>query len=38
VPAVDLLGRDFTAPEPGTRLAGDITFIATDEGWLYLAT
>ncbi|MFF8036379.1 IS3 family transposase [Streptomyces sp. NPDC016626] len=38
VSAVDLLGRDFTAPEPGTRLAGDITFIATDEGWLYLAT
>ncbi|WP_030866871.1 IS3 family transposase [Streptomyces sp. NRRL S-37] len=38
VPAVDLLGRDFTAPEPGTRLVGDITFIATDEGWLYLAT
>ncbi|MGW4102319.1 IS3 family transposase [Streptomyces sp. NPDC004976] len=38
VPAVDLLGRDFTAPAPGTRLAGDITFIATDEGWLYLAT
>lgn len=38
VPAADLLGRDFTAPEPGTRLAGDITFIATDEGWLYLAT
>lgn len=38
VPAADLLGRDFTASEPGTRLAGDITFIATDEGWLYLAT
>ncbi|WP_327365051.1 IS3 family transposase [Streptomyces sp. NBC_01217] len=38
VPATDLLGRDFTAREPGTRLVGDITFIATDEGWLYLAT
>jgi transposase InsO family protein len=38
VPAVDLLGRDFTAPEPSTRLVGDITFIATDEGRLYLAT
>ncbi|WP_093804247.1 IS3 family transposase [Streptomyces sp. Wb2n-11] len=38
VPAVDLLGRDFTALEPGTRPAGDITFIATDEGWLYPAT
>ncbi len=30
VPAADLLGRDFTASEPGTRLAGDITFISTD--------
>ncbi|KAB1972267.1 IS3 family transposase [Streptomyces triticiradicis] len=38
VPAVDLLGRDFTAPGPGMRLVGDITFIATGEGWLYLAT
>ncbi|MCX4515777.1 IS3 family transposase [Streptomyces sp. NBC_01619] len=36
VPAVDLLGRDFTAPVPGMRLVGDITFIATGEGWLYL--
>ncbi|MFE9924853.1 IS3 family transposase [Streptomyces sp. NPDC005774] len=38
VPAADLLGRDFTAPSPGMRLVGDITFIATEEGWLYLAT
>ncbi|CAL9331721.1 IS3 family transposase [Streptomyces sp. enrichment culture] len=38
VPAVDLLGRDFTAPEPGTRPAGDITSIATDESRLCLAT
>ncbi|MEU2603068.1 IS3 family transposase, partial [Streptomyces hirsutus] len=38
VPAADLLGRDFTAPAPGMRLVGDITFIATEEGWLYLAT
>lgn len=38
VPAVDLLGRDFTAPEPGMKLVGDITFLATGEGWLYLAT
>jgi transposase InsO family protein len=34
----DLLGRDFTATEPGTKLVGDITFIPTWEGWLYLAT
>jgi transposase InsO family protein len=38
VPAHDLLGRDFTAPKPGMKLVGDITSIATDEGWLYLAT
>jgi putative transposase len=38
VPATDLLGRNFTAPAPGMKLVGDITFIATDEGWLYLAT
>lgn len=38
VPARDLIGRDFTAPAPGMRLVGDITFIATGGGWLYLAT
>ena len=36
--AEDLLGRDFTAPAPGTKLVGDITYIRTWEGWLYLAT
>jgi putative transposase len=35
---VDLLERDFTAPAPGVRFVGDITYIATWEGWLYLAT
>ena len=34
----DLIGRDFTAPTPGTRLVGDITYLRTGEGWLYLAT
>jgi len=34
----DLIGRDFTASEPGHRLVGDITYIATWQGWLYLAT
>ena len=34
----DLLARDFTATEPGTKLVGDITYLATDEGWVYLAT
>jgi putative transposase len=42
----DLLRRDFppqaggapTATEPGTRLVGDITYIPTWQGWVYLAT
>ncbi len=34
----DLVERDFTAAEPGTRLVGDITYLRTGEGWLYLAT
>lgn len=34
----DLLKRDFTAPEPAAKLVGDITYVKTWEGWLYLAT
>jgi transposase InsO family protein len=34
----DLLRRDFTATAPATKLVGDITYIKTWEGWLYLAT
>jgi len=34
----DLLARDFTADTPGTKFVGDITYIPTWEGWLYLAT
>lgn len=34
----DLLDRDFTATTPGTKLVGDITYIRTWAGWLYLAT
>jgi putative transposase len=34
----DLVRRDFTADAPGTKLVGDITYISTDEGWLYVAT
>ncbi|RQW98004.1 IS3 family transposase [Micromonospora globispora] len=37
-PAPDLLGRDFTAAAPGEKLVGDITYLPTEEGWLYLAT
>ena len=34
----DLIGRDFTAAAPGTKLVGDISYIRTWTGWLYLAT
>jgi len=34
----DLVCRDFTAEAPGTKLVGDITYIRTWEGWVYLAT
>jgi putative transposase len=38
----DLIERDFTAGlaggAPGTRLVGDITYLRTGQGWLYLAT
>jgi hypothetical protein len=30
--------RDFSSEVPGTRLCGDITYLNTGEGWLYLAT
>lgn len=35
---VDHLRRDFTAPAPGCKLVGDITYVPTWQGWLYLAT
>jgi putative transposase len=38
VDSPDLIGRDFTAQAPGERLVGDITYLRTDQGWLYLAT
>jgi putative transposase len=34
----DLVRRDFTADAPGTKFVGDITYIPTWEGFLYLAT
>ena len=37
-PAPDLVQRHFAAPEPDTLWIGDLTYIPTDEGWLYLAT
>ena len=36
IPA-NLLQRNFTASAPNQVWAGDIAYIATDEGWLYLA-
>ncbi|MFH9691015.1 IS3 family transposase [Streptomyces sp. NPDC017413] len=36
-PAPDLIGREFHAEKPGTKLVGDITALPTGEGWLYLA-
>lgn len=35
--APNRLQRDFRASEPNRRWAGDISFIPTGEGWLYLA-
>lgn len=37
-PIPDLVARDFTAPAPGQKMVGDITYIPTWEGWLFLAT
>src|SRR5664280_1747287 len=34
----DLLCRDFTADRPGVKLVGDITYIPTWQGWIFLAT
>lgn len=34
----DLVRRDFTANEPGKKLCGDITYISTWAGFIYLAT
>lgn len=38
LPLPDLVGRDFTATAPGEKMVGDITYIPTWEGWIYLAT
>lgn len=35
--AANLLNRNFTASEPDQAYVGDITYIPTREGWLYLA-
>lgn len=35
---IDLLNRDFGSLIPGSILVGDITYVATRQGWLYVAT
>jgi transposase InsO family protein len=35
--APNLLGRQFAAAAPDRKWAVDITYVATDQGWLYLA-
>lgn len=37
IPAPNLLKQDFSAPIPNRKWVGDITYIDTAEGWLYLA-
>jgi putative transposase len=37
-PIPDLVNRDFGAEVPGAKMVGDITYIRTWEGWVYLAT
>ncbi|MDN5797052.1 MAG: IS3 family transposase [Intrasporangium sp.] len=33
----DLIERDFSAETPGAKLVGDITYVPTWQGWLYVA-
>jgi transposase InsO family protein len=35
--ADNVLGRDFTADRPDQKWAVDITYVSTDQGWLYVA-
>jgi transposase InsO family protein len=36
--APNLLQQDFTAEKPNQRWVSDFTYVATQEGWLYVAT
>ncbi len=36
--APNLLARNFTVDAPNKAWVGDITYVPTDQGWLYLAT
>lgn len=35
--AANLLNRDFIATGPNQKWVGDISYVFTDEGWMYLA-
>lgn len=35
-PSKNLLDRDFTATQPGEKWVSDITYVRTQQGWLYL--
>jgi len=37
-PIPDLVNRDFSSGAPGAKMVGDITYIATWQGWVFLAT
>jgi putative transposase len=37
-PAPDLVGRLFDPDRPDVAWCGDVTYVPTDEGWLYLAS
>lgn len=36
--AIDLVERDFSAERPDELWVGDLTYIPTDEGWVFLAS
>lgn len=38
IDAPDLISQDFTADTPNSRWCGDITYVATVDGWAYTAT
>lgn len=35
--AENILNRDFFAEKPNEKMVSDITYVWTDEGWLYVA-
>ena len=35
--AENLLNREFSADKPSQKMVSDITYVGTDEGWLYVA-